>query len=411
MSRRRQVLGAALAILVTVPAAAQAAPVRLTAAPRAFTDAAGKRWTPAGRAFDGRRVTTSRPLAYTGTPRLYEHAADRIRRARLRVGEAGLYAVTLYLVDPRRGPRRSFRVSGGGAARRADIPVGGAYAKPIHTTLEVPVRGRVLTLRFSGRPAVAAISAQRIGPLDTPPLREVWRDDFDGPAGTAPNPLLWWHQTGGAFGPTQRQAYTDRRDNTVLDGNGNLVITARREGFTDGKGHHSDYTSGRIETFAHFPLTRARVTAHIHVPHQRGLWPAFWGRGVEPPEWPQAGEVDIMELVTNERGQLHAFVHGPLSATSTKVYQGSSTLFRSRPLADATHRYEMRSEPGVVEFLFDGKRFGSITRADIPRGSRWLVDRSYHLVLSLAVGGWAGYPRADTPFPARMTVADVSVQL
>lgn len=118
-----------------------------------------------------------------------------------------------------------------------------------------------------------------------------------------------------------------------------------------------------------------------------------------------------MELVTNERGQLHAFVHGPLGNSNTKVYQGSSTLFRSKPLSDATHRYEMRTEPGVVEFLFDGKRFGSITRADVPKGSPWLVDRSYHLVFSLAVGGWAGYPTANTPFPARMTVGDVSVWL
>ena len=54
-------------------------------------------------------------------------------------------------------------------------------------------------------------------------------DDFDGPAGTPPNPQLWNFQLA-ADGPRgQRWAYTNLPRNASLDGNGNLAITAQRE--------------------------------------------------------------------------------------------------------------------------------------------------------------------------------------
>ena len=72
-------------------------------------------------------------------------------------------------------------------------------------------------------------------------------DEFDGPAGSAPNPALWsiaqrreliknpvfWDR------PENMGQYRDDREHVFLDGNSNLVIRATRDG--DGR-----YTSGKV---------------------------------------------------------------------------------------------------------------------------------------------------------------------
>src|SRR5262245_36971150 len=57
-----------------------------------------------------------------------------------------------------------------------------------------------------------------------------WADDFNGPAGSAPDAGRWRHDTGGSgWGNQELEYYTDSTRNAALDGNGHLVITARRE--------------------------------------------------------------------------------------------------------------------------------------------------------------------------------------
>src|SRR5687767_6913833 len=71
-----------------------------------------------------------------------------------------------------------------------------------------------------------------------------WSDEFDGPSGAAPDPTKWSFEVGGSgWGNQELQFYTDRRDNSALDGAGNLVITARREGIGG-----REYTSARLTT-------------------------------------------------------------------------------------------------------------------------------------------------------------------
>ena len=50
---------------------------------------------------------------------------------------------------------------------------------------------------------------------------------FSGTNGSAPNPTNWKYDLGGGgWGNNEWEYYTDSRDNSALDGNGNLVITA-----------------------------------------------------------------------------------------------------------------------------------------------------------------------------------------
>ena len=298
-SRALWCAGAVVAAALVPPASAIAdaaqpaavAPVRITAADRAFTDTQGQRWTPAGSRLDGTRQATARPIpSLYWTPALYRTAAVGSRRARIRVPAAGRYAVTLYLVNPDAARRTHvFDVSsvqampGGGRTvvkrRRLTVPAAGKETLPIQSAIEVPVRGRDLELRFhSVRRAVvvSAIEVQHLGPLTTPPVRRVWSDSFDGPAGAPPDAEKWQMQTGDGWGGqhAELQTYTTNPDNISQSGDGRLLITARRT--ADRPDGRYDFTSGRIDTHEYFDLTRTRLSVRMTTPAGRGLWPAFW---------------------------------------------------------------------------------------------------------------------------------------
>lgn len=407
-------LALGLVLAAAAPAgAAKAGTVRIYAGATPLVDAAGHRWRPAGAALGGGRLQIRRALDITSTPQLYEVLAYGPRRARLRVGRPGRYAVTLYLAEPRRPARRRvFRVTAPGVSRRVDVPVGNGLQRPLHSAFETVVRGRSLTLRFRaihGRPVIAAVEAQRLGPTGMGAIAPVFHDGFDGPRGARPAASVWQLMTGFGWGPGQVQAYTDRPANAALDGAGGLMLTARRESFVDGNGKPSSYTSGRVETRATMRLRRTRIEARVQVPAGAGLWPTFWAAGTEPPAWPASGELDIMEFSGGRSRQLYGFVHGPTRPGSPNAYQNGAVAHRGASFARATHTYGIRTEPDVVEFYLDGRRYGSVSRADVPHRAPWLLDRPYRLVFNLALGGFGGRIKDSTPFPARMTVDDVAV--
>jgi beta-glucanase (GH16 family) len=46
-----------------------------------------------------------------------------------------------------------------------------------------------------------------------------------------------------------------------------------------------------------------------------------------------------------------------------------------------------------------------MTPADLPRGTKWVFDHPFFLLLNVAVGGgWPGDPDASTMFPQQMVV-------
>ena len=70
-------------------------------------------------------------------------------------------------------------------------------------------------------------------------------DDFDGPAGQALDRADWAYDVGGGgWGNAELQTYTDDPSNAVLDGEGNLAITARLVSGTPGRADQQ-WTSAR----------------------------------------------------------------------------------------------------------------------------------------------------------------------
>ncbi|MGV9390532.1 glycoside hydrolase family 16 protein, partial [Streptomyces olivaceus] len=57
----------------------------------------------------------------------------------------------------------------------------------------------------------------------------VFSDTFDGPAGAAVDSSKWQIETGDNVNNHERQYYTSGNKNAALDGQGHLVVTARKE--------------------------------------------------------------------------------------------------------------------------------------------------------------------------------------
>ncbi|MGD0939864.1 MAG: glycoside hydrolase family 16 protein [Terracidiphilus sp.] len=239
----------------------------------------------------------------------------------------------------------------------------------------------------------------------------VWSDEFNGPDGSLPDPNKWTLVTGGSgYGNRELESYTDRPLN-VHQEKGNLVITARKEGFTGVDGNAREYTSARLQTKGLFEAQYGRIEARIKVPDGQGIWPAFWmmGGNFDTVQWPDCGEIDIMEHIGSEPAKVYGSLHGP-------GYSGSEPLTRGYALpndarfSDAFHLFAIEWEPNVIRFYVDGKLFETQSSATLPPQRRWAFNHPFYVLLNVAVGGyWPGEPNQTTVFPASMLVDYVRV--
>ncbi|HSD83380.1 MAG TPA: carbohydrate binding domain-containing protein, partial [Anaerolineae bacterium] len=157
-----------------------------------------------------------------------------------------------------------------------------------------------------------------------------WSDEFSGTLGAAPNPANWKYDIGvgadgNGWGNNEWEYYTDSRDNSALDGNGNLVIKAMTNtnsaytctGSTPTPPGGQCYaTSARLLSAGKQEFTYGRVEARLKIPRGQGIWPAFWMLGNDintTAPWPESGEIDIMENIgnTSDQSKVHGTLHGP----------------------------------------------------------------------------------------------------
>jgi beta-glucanase (GH16 family) len=238
----------------------------------------------------------------------------------------------------------------------------------------------------------------------------VWKDEFNGPDGSMPDPDKWTMvRDGSGFGNQELQYYTDLPSNVHI-AKGNLVITARKEQYTGADGISRDYTSARLQTAGHFQQKYGRFEARIKIAKGQGIWPAFWllGSDFDSAGWPACGEVDIMENVGFEPSKVHGTLHGP-GYSGNNPLTGAYTLPRTA-MSDDFHVFAVEWAPKEIRFYVDGHLFETQTVDSIPGSKRWVFDHPFYILLNLAVGGvWPGNPDATTLFPATMLVDYVRV--
>jgi beta-glucanase (GH16 family) len=252
---------------------------------------------------------------------------------------------------------------------------------------------------FSAFPIAAQPGASGAESL-IPGRQLVWQDEFEGSAIDA---SAWTFDLGGGgWGNGEAECYTSRSENARVE-DGMLVIEARRE-----KYQGSYYTSARLKTQGLRGFKYGRVEARIKVPGGKGMWPAFWllGEDIGSVGWPACGEIDIMENIGKDPSGVHGTIHGPGYSGAQGV---SKRLDAGEEVSGDFHVYAIEWGPDSIRWEFDGKEYAAASKADI-RGNAWAFDKSFFIILNLAVGGgWPGPVGLDTPFPSRMLVDYVRV--
>ncbi|MFI5731773.1 family 16 glycosylhydrolase [Kribbella sp. NPDC051587] len=241
-------------------------------------------------------------------------------------------------------------------------------------------------------------------------LATTFEDNFDGPAGQAPDASKWRYDIGGSgWGNDERQYYTNSTRNSAKDGNGNLVITARQEngGFQCHYGP-CQYTSARLLTAQTFTQTYGRWEARIKIPGTQGVWPAFWMLGAQGGGWPNNGEIDIMENIGREPNTVHGTIHGPGYSGA----EGIGAAYNSpngQPFRNDFHTYRVDWAPDSITWFVDGVQYQRRTPADLG-GDQWVFNHPFFMIMNVAVGGyWPGYPDGSTQMPQTMTIDYVRV--
>ena len=262
---------------------------------------------------------------------------------------------------------------------------------------------------------------------DTPPSQStapnvtwvlVWSDEFDGPAGGRVDTTKWNYQIADGcdqgncgWGNQEKEYYSDAAENVALNGQGQLVITARRApaGLSCYYGPCT-YTSGKITTRDKMLAQPGRVEARIKLSAGQGLWPAFWMLGHDFPTtpWPNCGEIDIMENKGSQPSTSSSALHGPGYSGATPF--AHSHNLPSGTLSDGFHNFAVEWDSLHVRFLVDDSAHYEITRAAVEHYGKSVLNQSFFVILNLAVGGtFDGDPKSDAIFPATMLVDYVRV--
>ncbi|MEV7085731.1 family 16 glycosylhydrolase [Streptomyces sp. NPDC093085] len=263
-------------------------------------------------------------------------------------------------------------------------------------------------------PATAAVPEPAAAASAAPPatMAVTFNDDFDGPAGTAVDGSKWQIETGDNVNNHERQYYTAGNSNAALDGQGHLVITARKENPGNYQCWYGrcEYTSARLNTSGKFTSQYGHVEARMKVPRGQGMWPAFWmlGDDIGSVGWPNSGEIDVMENVGFEPGTVHGTLHGPGYSGEGGI-GAAYTLPNGQAFADDFHTFAVDWAPDAITWSVDGNVYQRRTPADLG-GRSWVFNKPFFLILNLAVGGyWPGDPDGGTAFPNQLVIDYVRV--
>jgi len=230
-----------------------------------------------------------------------------------------------------------------------------------------------MTSSLAGEPASDAAAAPPAG------YRLVWADEFD--TDGLPDPGRWSYDTmsnRSGWANEERQYYAAaRRENSRVE-NSVLIIEARHEGtraFEDSGGQK--YTSARLVTSGHMSWTYGFFEIRAKLPCGRGTWPAIWMLADAPViNWPDIGEIDIMEQVGFDPGVVYGTIH--TKAYNHVIHTARGDEVKIADACAAFHRYQLTWTPDRITIGADVDQF------DTSGGVSFLVQRSLPVSASSA---------------------------
>jgi len=231
-----------------------------------------------------------------------------------------------------------------------------------------------------------------------------WSEEFN--YNGLPDSTKWSYDKGGhGWGNNELQYYTHKALSNAEVSNGSLKLRAIRQQM-----ENREYTSARLVTRGKAEFKYGRIEIRAKLPPGRGLWPAIWmlGTNIGKVDWPDCGEIDIMEHVGFEKDSVFGTIH-------TKAYnhikgtQKGKKAFIADPY-NSFHLYSIEWTPEHMDFFLDNTLYNHFPN-EHKTMNEWPFDSPFYLLLNIAVGGNLGGKKGVDPdiFPGIMEVDYIRV--
>lgn len=256
-----------------------------------------------------------------------------------------------------------------------------ALTTPTTTTTPTPATTAATTTSTTPVPPGTPVA---VGPL-------MFGDEFNGAAGSQPSTALW----GGKNSFTTNALSGARMDgwNQISeDGNGDLVITARKDP-TSGQWITGHMWSVPTYSGPRYMEVRARMAAGY------GAWNA--------PLWEQplhgGQENDVNEQLGRQPNTFNATLH---NWSVSPQRQKGLAISTGVDLSSGFHTYGAAVYHDHIDYYFDGAKVGTINASDVGLTDLTTTAENAWVTLNIG-GGWAGTP--TIPGPTSMRVDYVKV--
>jgi beta-glucanase (GH16 family) len=199
------------------------------------------------------------------------------------------------------------------------------------------------------------------------------------------------------------QQYVDDSEHISFSDEGLIIKATYKDGI---------YKSARINTKDKFYFQYGRIDFVAKLPLGIGTWPALWMMSNDDRygHWPKSGEIDIMEHVGREPGQLLLCIH-----TEKYNHRNQQQYYYSvvRPeITNGFHKYSLIWKQDKLIYLLDDIEIHRYVKGEngfdsTPSG--WPFDHPYYFIINLAVGGMLGKTPNPSHFPQEFVIRSIEV--
>ncbi len=227
----------------------------------------------------------------------------------------------------------------------------------------------------------------------------VWSEEFNGPE---IDKNTWRHEIGYVRN-NELQYYTDAPENSFIE-DGCLVIKSIK---TDDP--ECPYTSASLNTRTKKDFLYGKLEMRAKLPFGAGVWPAFWtlGTNISEVDWPECGEIDIMEMVGGEGRDIptcpfgdyvsDSVVQATLHYTNEPKGLQRAFEFSDRKFCEDFHIFGIEWTEEYIRCYVDNVIYNSLDIRDIPA-----FHKPHYVLVNTAIGGgWAKDPDDTTVFPQK----------
>ncbi|MBF04932.1 MAG: laminarinase [Flavobacterium sp.] len=227
----------------------------------------------------------------------------------------------------------------------------------------------------------------------------VWEENFNG---KTLDSTVWNYELGNGcpnicgWGNNESQIYT-KNNHKVEDGM--LTITAAYDG--------TQYTSTRITTKDKKEFQYGKMEVRAKLPQGKGLWPAFWmlGSNISQVGWPKSGEIDILEYIGKEPGQVFTSLHTQDSHGNTI----NTKKTKIEGIEEGFHLYAIDWNKDQIAFYVDNHLVYTF-KPEVKNENTWPYNQPFYFLINMAIGGNFGGPDIDNSvFPQEFSIDYIKV--